>query len=152
MINMIVELDSNRGIGYQGKIPWRIPADMKHFQRTTTGHAVIMGRLTWESIGRPLSSRRNIIVSKTLSSLREIEVVSSLEEAFKLTDNNAYIIGGGQLYEAAFPFTQLIVVSHIKGIYPADTFFPNISPSEWEGTFNCWYPDFDVCTYVRRQR
>lgn len=150
MIRIIVAFDERRGIGYQGRIPWRIPADMQHFRQTTTGHAVIMGRLTWESIGRPLANRRNIVVSSTVPSLRGAEVARSLEEAFALTNNDAFVIGGAAIYEAAFPFTQLLVVSHVKGVYPADRFFPKISPSEWKGRFIAEYTAFDVCEYERR--
>ena len=109
MMHLIAAVAENGIIGKDGGIPWHIPADLAHFKALTWGQTVIMGRRTYESIGRPLPGRRNIVVSTTLQSLEGCSVAGSLQEALHLaseTGGEIFIIGGARLYEEALPLAQ----------------------------------------------
>ncbi len=148
---MIVGMNANRVIGANGRIPWHSKEDMRCFRRTTIGHAVIMGRLTYESLPkRPLLDRHNIVVSRSITSLPDSEVVSSVEEAISLAhtlDPCPFVIGGAQIYRAALPFATHLYITEIDIKADGDTLFPDISPIEWQiqreqkesnCTFQCW--------------
>ncbi|MCL2723951.1 MAG: dihydrofolate reductase [Polyangiaceae bacterium] len=131
---LIVAVAEGGVIGKDGKLPFRVPEDLRHFKNTTMGHAIIMGRKTYESIGRALPGRRNIVVSRTPGySAEGCEVASSLEEAVMLartTDEEPHVIGGGAIYEAALPFATRIYLTRIHARYEGDTFFPPLD-REW---------------------
>lgn len=113
---LIVAIARNGVIGRDDSLPWHLPEDLKHFKRTTRGHAVIMGRKTHESIGRPLPSRRNIVVTRSGASFEGCETASSLHEAIALareTDDCPFIIGGASLYEEALPLATDVYVTDI---------------------------------------
>lgn len=123
---LVVAIADGGVIGNRGALPWRIPEDMQHFKATTMGHAVIMGRRTHESIGRPLPGRRNIVVSKTARSFEGCESASSLEDALALaraTDEEPRVIGGASIYEAALPLATRIFLTEIHRKVEGDTFF-----------------------------
>lgn len=124
---IVVAVGRNGAIGKQGKVPWRIPEDMRHFKRSTLGHAVIMGRKTWDSIGKPLVDRRNIVVSRNRDlKLDGAEVVSSLDDAIALArtnDDAPRVIGGGEIYRQALPYTQQILLTEVDRDVEADAFF-----------------------------
>ena len=128
----------NGCIGQGGNLPWALPEDMQHFKRTTTGHAVIMGRKTFESIGRPLSNRRNIVVSKHPDLRVEgCEIATSLEGAVTLartTDAMPFVIGGGALYQAALSIATHLYLTRLDWDVPGDTFFPGFDLLEWDVT------------------
>lgn len=151
MTRIIVAFDENRGIGYQGRVLWCLHEDLRHFRETTIGHTVVMGRLTWESIGRPLPNRRNIVVSRTLTSLLGAECVGSLGEALALAGGDAFIIGGQELYVAALPVTDVVLASQVKGVYLADRFFPALDPALWQGKLVQTFNGFDLWAYERRR-
>lgn len=124
---LIVAIARNGVIGRDGDLPWRIREDMKHFKNTTLGHAVIMGRRTFESIGKPLPSRRNIVVSRNPDAAFEgCETATNLDDAVALartSDDMPFIIGGARLYEEALPKVTEIHLTRIDRDVEGDTFF-----------------------------
>jgi len=126
-LTLILAIGKNSVIGKDGKVPWRIPEDLKHFRRLTTGHAVIMGRKTWDEVGKPLPNRRNIVISRTRGlELPGAEVVSTLEEAIaraRATDPDPFVIGGAQIYQAALPLATRIYLTEVDQAIAGDTFF-----------------------------
>ncbi|WP_136415151.1 MULTISPECIES: dihydrofolate reductase [Oxalobacteraceae] len=133
-LTIVVATDAQRGIGINNSLPWRLPEDMAHFKRTTTGHPVIMGRKTFESIGRPLPNRRNIVITRNAAWRHEgVEAVTSLDAAIELVgDAEACIIGGAQIYREALPRTDRLVVTEIARTFECDAFFPAIDPKQWK--------------------
>jgi dihydrofolate reductase len=131
---MIAVISRNRCLGRDGGLVFQLPEDMKRFRRITTGHAVIMGRRTHESIGRPLPGRRNIVVSRDPAYRAEgCETAGSLEQAIALArehDEMPMIIGGGTLYEAALPLATVIYLTEVDRDAEGDTFFPELG-GEW---------------------
>ena len=134
-ISIIAAVAANRVIGRQGKIPWKIPGEQKLFKKITFGHAVIMGRITYESIGRPLPGRLNIIVTRNRNYLAAgCSVVHDLPGALNSCpqdEDEAFICGGGQLYHEALPLADRIYLTVISREIPGDTFFPDIPPAEF---------------------
>lgn len=132
MISIIAAMDEKRGIGKDNKLPWHIPEDLKRFRALTSGHPVIMGRKTFESIGRLLPKRTNVIVTKDPSyKVDGAIVVHSLQEALDIAkqkeQNEVFIIGGGQIFQQALPLADKLYLTIVKGSFPADTFFPDYS-------------------------
>lgn len=133
MKNIVVAYDTRRGIGKDNDMPWRghIPSDMRHFVDLTRGHTVLMGRKTFESIGRPLPKRRNIVLSRTALAITGVEVARSLEEALALSSEEVYIIGGQQVYTQALPFADRVYATEIDATFDADAHFPPLNQSDW---------------------
>lgn len=132
----IVAAGSNGAIGRRGDLPWHIAEDMRRFKSLTMGHPVIMGRRTWESLPkRPLPGRRNIVVSRNPDFLAEgAETAPSVEAAIALcaADEIPFIIGGGEIYAAAFPLLTEILMTRVDtSVEDADTFFPTVTTDEW---------------------
>lgn len=136
MKSIIVAYDQNHGIGASNDLLWLrdLPADLKHFKELTTGQAVIMGRKTYESIGRPLPNRQNIIVSRQGRQIEGVTVVSSLEEAYEAVQpgKTPFIIGGGAIYQLAVEDVERIYATEVLAAFPAEVFFPALNPSEWQ--------------------
>ncbi|MRV74708.1 dihydrofolate reductase [Duganella sp. FT92W] len=136
LLAIIVAADLERGIGIHNTLPWKLPEDLAHFKRLTTGHAIIMGRKTYESIGRPLPNRRNIVITRNASWRADgVETVHSLAEARELVagDAQAYIIGGAQVYEQALALADEVIITEIQATYECDAHFPALGP-EWRET------------------
>ena len=134
-ISMIVARSRNLVIGKENKIPWKISADLQFFKKVTMGYPIIMGRKTWESIGRPLPGRRNIVVSRNTSySAVGAELVSSLEQALdSLKDfKRVFVIGGQQLFNQAFPLADELFITEIELQVDGDTYFEIPDPSDWQ--------------------
>jgi dihydrofolate reductase len=133
---MIVARSRNHVIGRDNQMPWKISADLQFFKKVTMGHPVIMGRKTWESIGRPLPGRRNIVVSRnTALQLTGAEVVNSLEAALATLNQfpRVFVIGGEQLFTQAFPKADRLYITEIDiDVEGGDTFFTLPDPSEWK--------------------
>ena len=125
-IQLVVALSDNYVIGNKGQIPWHLSEDLKHFRRITTGHTVVMGRRTFESIGKVLPNRRNIMVSSTFTdSVEGLEVVTSFAEACKLCkDEILMVIGGARMYAEALPFASTLYLTRIRATIEGDTRFP----------------------------
>lgn len=135
-ISMIVARSRNHVIGRDNQMPWKISADLQFFKRVTMGHPVIMGRKTWESIGRPLPGRRNIVVSRNANySLTGGELVGSLDEALKSLSefSRVFVIGGEQLFTQAFDKADRLYITEIDlDIEGGDTFFEVPNASAWK--------------------
>jgi dihydrofolate reductase len=133
-LSIIVAMSSNRVIGVNNTLPWHISEDLKHFKSLTTGHTIIMGRKTYESIGRPLPNRRNIVISRNIEASYEgAEVVHSIEDAFSIckNDNEVFVIGGSNIYEQALSLVDYIYITEIKKSFSGDAFFPEINKQMW---------------------
>jgi dihydrofolate reductase len=132
-LTLVVAMDAQRGIGVDNQLPWHLPEDLAHFKRVTLGHPIIMGRKTFDSIGRPLPKRRNIVVTRNAAWSHEgVDVAGSLQEAVALAGTEpASIIGGAQIFNEAMAFADRMIVTHIDGVYRCDTFFPEIDPAVW---------------------
>ncbi|MGV3624132.1 MAG: dihydrofolate reductase [Archangium sp.] len=130
---LIVAQSKNRGIGLDGKLPWHVPEDLKRFKSLTTGHAILMGRKTHESIGRALPGRRNVVLTRSPAVFAGCESSSSLEAALQLVADDAmpFIIGGAQLYADALPRVTHVFLTQLAQDAEADTFFPELKTSEW---------------------
>lgn len=133
---IIVAIADNNAIGRNNELLWHISEDLRFFKRTTLGSPVIMGRKNFESIGRALPGRVNIVVSRGFSTGEEVEVVNSLEDAFAVAEDTnlekCFVIGGGQIYAQALDFADRLVVTHVHTVIEdADTFFPAINPEIW---------------------
>ena len=140
-ISIVVAISRNGVIGAKGGLPWKLSSDLQRFKRDTMGKPVIMGRKTHESIGRLLPGRPNIVVTRDRDYRAQgVDVVNSLADAFTLADIKARcsgvpemcLIGGGQLYKEGLKFADRLYVTHVMADPEGDTFFPQISPDEWE--------------------
>ena len=124
---LVLAIAKNGAIGKDGEVPWRVPEDLKHFRASTTGHAVIMGRKTWDEVGKPLPNRRNLVVSRKADlQLEGAEVVSSLVDAIaraRTTDAEPRVIGGAEIYRLALPLATRVLLTEIQLEPDADTYF-----------------------------
>ncbi len=152
MITMIAAITHNNGLGFENTLPWRNPADMQHFKQTTTGHTVLMGRKTFESIGKPLPNRHNIILSSHgMMPTPEADVATSLRSALLLCRNrDVFVIGGAQIYEQMMPYAGKLIITRIKGDYKCDAFFPQIKAQNWAWIVSQELADKTVVDTFRR--
>jgi len=136
IVSLIVAYDKARGIGKDNRLPWRLPAEMQYFKKTTMGKPIVMGRRTFESIGRALPGRRNIIVTRRIAPLDGVDRAASLEDALRLVPDAAevMVIGGAELYRAALPGAQRIYATEVDGLFDSDTFFPLLDRDDWRET------------------
>ncbi len=133
MVSIIVAIAENGVIGDKNALLWNIKEDMRRFRTTTTGHPVVMGRKTFESIGRPLPKRTNVVVTRGDATFEGCEVAHSLEEAIAMfpAEEEVFIIGGAQIYAQALPLADKLYLTIVHRNYEGDTSFPNIDLSEW---------------------
>ncbi|CAM3808058.1 dihydrofolate reductase [Mucilaginibacter galii] len=133
-INIVVAIAANNAIGKNNKLLWHLPKDLKHFKQLTTGHTVIMGRKTFDSVGKPLPNRRNIVVTRQNIQIEGCEVVNSLNAALELAKGEAEvdIVGGAEIYRQAMPITNFIYLTIVHQDFEADTFFPEIDKNQWQ--------------------
>jgi dihydrofolate reductase len=134
--SIIVAIAKNRAIGKDNKLLWYLPNDLKHFKDVTTGHTVIMGRKTFDSVGKPLPRRRNIVVTRQDISIEGCEVVKSIEAALALCagEDEVFIVGGAEIYRQAIPLTDRIYLTIIDQEFEGDTFFPELNTGDWQET------------------
>ncbi|MES2930698.1 MAG: dihydrofolate reductase [Patescibacteria group bacterium] len=136
ILSLIAAIGKNDELGKDNKLLWDMPADMRHFRETTTGHPVIMGRKTFESIGRPLPNRRNIVITRDDSYSHEgVEVVHSLDEAvafFADSEEEVFCLGGGEIFRQAIDKADRLYITRIESGFDADVFFPTISDDIWK--------------------
>lgn len=160
-ITLIAALDHNRGLGKNNELLWHIPEDLKRFKSLTSGHCVIMGRKTFESLPFVLPHRTNIVISRNPDfQPAGVQVVSSLERALEVaaTDSQPFIIGGGQIYTQALAIADCMELTWIDATAEADTFFPEFSEDDWEITASENFPannhrpiGFRFTTYKKRK-
>ncbi len=134
-LSIIAAMAKNRAIGINNTLPWRCPEDLKHFKALTMGHHMIMGRKTFDSIGKPLPGRTTVIVTRNQSLRAEGCVVAhSLEEAIAAcsTDEEAFVVGGAELYAQALPLANTLYLTEIRQDVPGDAFFPDFDKGAWE--------------------
>lgn len=132
---IVVAVDANLGIGADNDLLWSrdLPADLAHFKKITTGGSIIMGRRTFESIGRPLPERENIVVSSKPVGVSGVLTANSLQSAYELARYPVFVIGGGQIYETAIDQVDRLYVTHVDATFPqATVFFPPISCEDWQ--------------------
>ncbi len=134
MISIIVAIAQNGVIGNDNELLWHISEDMRYFRAITSGHTVVMGRKTYESIGRALPKRRNIVLSRQDITIEGCEVLSSLEAAVAATqdEDEVFIIGGGEIYKQALPLAQRLYITHIEADFEGDTRFAELDFAEWQ--------------------
>ncbi len=135
-VAIVVAIADNGVIGAQNALPWHLPEDLKHFRRITTGHAIVMGRLTWESIGKALPNRRNLVLTSDASwAAAGAERVVSLQQASKLAHENPggplMVIGGAQVYAEALPIADTLYLTQVHDDFSGDTLFPRLDMREW---------------------
>ncbi|WEG14555.1 dihydrofolate reductase [Pullulanibacillus sp. KACC 23026] len=133
-VSLIVAMDENQVIGKANKLPWHLPRDWDYVKEMTSGHAIVMGRRCFESIGRPLKNRRNIVLTRELGlSFFGCEMAHSIDEVFKLCENEEemFIFGGEEIYRLFLPYVHKMYVTRIYEAFEGDTYFPEVDWSEW---------------------
>lgn len=155
---IVVAYDQQHGIGAANDLLWQrdLPADLAHFKAITTGGTVIMGRKTYESIGRPLPNRQNIVITRGDMQIEGVEVAHSLEEAYRLATGELFVIGGGQVFAEALPDVDTVYATEVQATFPeASVFFPVLG-EEWRETSRKKHQrdeqnhyDYDFVTYKR---
>ena len=136
-VTMVVAIGENNAIGKNNELLWYLPKDLRHFKTITSGHTVIMGRKTYESVGKPLPKRRNIIITRnTELTIDGAEVVHTIEDALELckSDEEVFIIGGAEIYKMAMKHTDKIFLTVVHESFEADAFFPEIDRNLWVET------------------
>lgn len=146
---LIAAISDNYVIGKNNKIPWKIPEDIKRFKELTTRHTVVMGRKTYESIGKPLPKRKNIVVTKSGLKQEGIIVAHSIDEALQQCEGKTYIIGGQQIYEQTINLADVLEITRVHKIVEGDAFFPRIS-DEWKETARINKEGYSFVTYKRK--
>jgi dihydrofolate reductase len=159
-ISMIVAMDEKRGIGLKNGLPaWSAPGDLKRFKALTTGTIIVMGRKTWEGLGKPLPGRVNVVMSKEPHYYTEsgdngvgpywanTSYIKWLPSDFE--DKDVFIIGGAQIYEQCFPMVDKLYITEVKGEFEADTFFPDFDKTEWKLVEKEELPTHSYLTYER---
>ena len=154
MITLIVAMGKNREIGKENQLLWHLPKDLKRFKELTSGYPIIMGRKTYESIGKPLPNRTNIVISRKNDWFEEgILIVGSIKEAVKFAqkiDEEVFVIGGGNIYEQTIDLADKLEVTLVDAELGADTFFPKINEKVWQKTNEEYHQkdeknEFDFC-------
>lgn len=159
-MTLVVAYASNRTIGRDNALPWKLPGDLAHFKRSTMGRPILMGRKTWESLGRPLPGRRNVVISRNTAYLAEgALVVPDLDAAMAACagEEEVFVIGGAQIYAAALANADRIIATEVQAAVPGDAFFPYLPGFEWreisresQPAENGYPYDFVVYERVRR--
>lgn len=140
ILSVIVAMAHNRVIGLNNQMPWHLPADLAWFKKNTLNKPVIMGRKTFESIGRPLPNRHNIVISRQIESIdnkiSNVSWVKSIDEAISLAQkqqpDEVFIIGGGNIYQQVLPLIDRLYLTHIDAELQGDTYFPDYLPEQWQ--------------------
>ncbi|QYR19025.1 dihydrofolate reductase [Paenibacillus sp. sptzw28] len=163
-ITMIAAMAHNRAIGVDNRMPWRLPAELAHFQRSTLGKTVLMGRKTFESLGKPLKNRLNVVLTRSSSCVPEgCEVVNSVQEALERyaasSDTELVVIGGAEVYKQFLPYADKLLLTEVEAEIDGDAFFPSFNENEWMVTDSEAYSkdeknayNFYIRTYVRKPR
>jgi dihydrofolate reductase len=161
MVTIVVAMGLDNEIGADNQLLWHLPKDLKHFKEITTDHPIIMGRKTYESIGKPLPNRTNIVISRKKDWFEEgILIVGSVKEALKFAkkmDEEIFIIGGGNIYEQTIDLVDKLEVTQVNAKLKADIFFPKINMKIWNKTEDTFHEkdekneyDFSFQTFERK--
>ncbi|RYJ06777.1 MAG: dihydrofolate reductase [Actinomycetales bacterium] len=154
-VTLVVAMGANRVIGVDGSLPWRLPEDLAHFKQLTLGHPMVMGRTTFESIGRPLPGRTTIVVTRQADwSAGGVEVAGSLDDALargRELDDDVFLVGGAQVYAEALErgLVDVMVVTRVAQSPDGDTYFPSIDWSAWREVGEVPHEGFSIVTYER---
>lgn len=136
LVSLLFAMDENNAIGLNNKLPWHLPADLKWFKEKTMGHHIIMGRNTYESIGKLLPGRKTVVVSRRPDYVKGASTHPSLElaldDAKQAGETEAFIIGGAELFKSAFPVADRFYLTRIHGTFEADTYLPELDMDEWK--------------------
>ncbi|MBN8207637.1 dihydrofolate reductase [Bacillus sp. NTK071] len=137
MISFLLAMDEQNLIGKNNDLPWHIPADLAYFKKMTTGKPIVMGRKTFESIGKALPGRENYLISRKDLEYEGVTVLHSIEEFFELTRNQEkewFVIGGAEIYRQILPHADRLYITEIHESFEGDTYFPTFSKEEWKET------------------
>jgi dihydrofolate reductase len=148
----IVAMTADRIIGRDGTLPWHLPDDLAFFKKTTSGHAIVMGRKTFDSIGRPLPKRQNIVLTRDRSwSHTGVEVIHTPEDLSQVIaqPGETFIIGGAEIYLAFLPLMHALLITHVKANYPGDTRFPEYQNEFPHEEIILDHPEFTVKRHTR---
>lgn len=137
VLSAIAAMSSNQVIGNKNQLPWHLPADLKHFKAVTSGHPVLMGRKTYESIGKPLPNRTNIILTHTTNySAPDCLIIHTMEAAIsmavELEMDEIFVIGGAEIFKQLLPQIQRLYLTQIHHTFDGDAFFPDLNPADWK--------------------
>ncbi|CAM4233169.1 dihydrofolate reductase [Bacillus manliponensis] len=139
MISLLVAMDKNRVIGKDNDLPWRLPADLAYFKTVTMGHHIIMGRKTFESIGRPLPGRTNVVITRNKDyKVEGCQVIHAIDDVKKMseeTNEELFVIGGAEIFKEVLSFADRLYITKIEEEFEGDTFFPEVNENEWEEVF-----------------
>lgn len=150
-LHAVVAMTPSRIIGKGNDLPWHLPEDLKQFKKLTTGHAILMGRKTWDSIGRPLPNRRNLVITRQPIEIEGADVIHQPADLLDLKiDTKMFLIGGAQIYELMLPYCQGIYLTHLKKEYDGDVLFPEFKDHFTPGEVEFENEDFEV-RYWRNQ-
>lgn len=152
-ISLLAAVGRNQVIGTDGQLPWHLPEDLRHFKATTMGHPMIMGRKTFDSIGRALPGRRTIVLSRNASwSHAEVEVAHSFPEALALAGpaDEVFVVGGGLVYAEALPFANRLVLTEVDAEPDGDALFPSWDRAEWTEVERDPRDGYSFAVYERR--
>lgn len=140
MISIIVAMGKNNEIGKNNKMPWHLPNDLHYFKEKTTGHVVVMGRKTFESIGKPLPNRKNIVLTRqnndlhnSVTTIHELNDINHIASKYK--DKHIFILGGAEIYKQTIDMADHLFITQIDEAFEADAFFPQINPTEWKKVY-----------------
>ena len=151
MMTLVAALTKDRVIGNQGTLPWSIPEELDVFKSITQGHPVIMGRKTFESIGKPLSDRTNIILSRNKMDIPGTIVCNDVNEAVRRVKGDAFVIGGAEVFAQTIGLADRMLLSRIKGTFNGDKLFPEFSHQDWRLERIEDHPEFEFLEYLRQR-
>lgn len=135
MISFLLAMDANQLIGRKNQLPWHLPDDLRYFKKKTMGHPIIMGRKTFESIGKPLPGRQNIVLSRSQPMTKGIDVLHSLDELLQsglCFGKECFVIGGAQIFDTLAPLADRLYLTRIHAEFDGDTYFRSFHPDEWQ--------------------
>ena len=152
-IILLAAVGANHVIGREGEMPWHLPEDLAHFKATTMGHTLVMGRKTYDSIGRALPGRRTVVMTSQIGwHAPSVEVAHSLAEALALAGpTEVFIVGGGEIYQQAMPFADQLMLTEVEQSPEGDVVFPTIEPAHWRETARQAHDGFAFVTYERKR-
>lgn len=152
-VTILAAVARNGVIGTGGQLPWKLSADLQRVKRLTMGHVLVMGRRTYESIGRPLPGRSTVVVTRQRDwAATGVEVATSVEQALRRAaamDDDVFVFGGADIYAQALAYADRMEITHVHASPDGDTFFPEVDWSQWQERARQTHPEFDWVTYIR---